>query len=338
MDDEQQQRQPEQQTGLTRRQLLRTVAGTTLAAVPLALAADEGEAAAADALPRRVLGKTGVRVPILGFGTAAAGIRRNVANAVALYNEAIDAGVNYMDTAPSHTGYGRAQEQLGHVLKDRRKDVFLVTKTHEARGDDALRLLRRNLKELQTDRADLVYVHSLGDMDVDTVVGRGGVLPALLKAKRDGLTRFVGISGHHRPGKFLRVLASEYGDQIDVMMLAVNFADRHTYDFEGKVLPAAAQKNIGLAAMKVFGGANWSDKGMSNSMMPAAHHRSAFRYALSLPRVSVAVIGMATAGEFRRNLAWARQFKPLSAAERAALEAPGQALAAKWGAHFGPVA
>lgn len=286
-------------------------------------------------LPRRVLGKTGVRVPILGFGTASLGIRRNVPNAVELLNEAIDRGVNYMDTAPSHTGYGRAQVQLGHVLKNRRKDVFLVTKSHEANGDAALRLLQSNLRELQTGYADLVYVHSLGDLDVDTVTAKDGILPALMKAKKDGLCRFVGISGHHRPAKFLKILADW---DIDVMMCAVNFADRNTYDFEGRVFPVAARKNVGLVAMKVFGGADWRSQAMSNRMMPEEYLRQAFRYSLSLPRVATSVIGMATREELLQNLAWAKQFQPLSPAERAALEEPGRKLAGQWGAHFGAVA
>lgn len=317
---------------LTRRELIRTAAGA-LAVGALAAMEDESEAAVGT-LPRRVLGKTGVRVPILGFGTASCGIRRNLRNGADLYNRAIDAGVNYMDTAPLNTGYGIAQKQLGVVLKDRRREVFLVTKTHESDGDAALRLLERNLKELQTDHADLVYAHSLGSLDMETALGKNGVFAALQKAKREGLTRFVGVSGHHRPARFLRAMA-EY--PLDVMMCAVNFVDRNTYNFEERVLPVAAEKNIGLAAMKVFGGANWQDKGMSNRMLPPEHLESGLRYALSLPRVAVAVIGMATEEELRRNLLWARRFQPLTAREREALRPVGRALAQKWGEHFGAV-
>jgi uncharacterized protein len=313
----------------TRRDFLRTAAAATLGT-----GLQAGEGAAAEKLPHRVLGKTGVRVPILGFGTAPTGIRRNIPTGVSIYNEAIDLGITYFDTAPTHTGYGRAQAQLGHVLKDRRKEVFLVTKCHESGGDDALRLLERNLKELQTDRADLVHVHSLGSLELETALGKNGVLAALLKAKKEGLTRFVGISGHHRPQRFLRVLADF---DVDVIMCAVNFADRYTYDFENKVWPAAARENVGLVAMKVFGGMKYSDKGMTNSMMPAQHLHSAFRYALSVPRVSLAVVGMATQEELRRNVQWAKQFKPLTEAERKALAPIGKKLAASWGAHFGAV-
>lgn len=314
---------------LTRRELLLGAAGASGAAE----LADPVEAAAGP-LPRQVLGKTGVQVPILGFGTAPCGIRRSLANGAALYHEAIDLGVTYLDTAPSHTGYGRAQAQLGQVLKERRKEVFLVTRCHEANGEAALQLLRKNLKELRTDHADLVHIHSLGGLDVRSVLGKNGIYPALLKARRDGLLRFIGVSGHHRPGRFIQLLKEA---ELDVMMCAVNFVDRHTYDFENRVWPVAAKKNIGMVAMKVFGGMRYDEKSMTNSMMPAEYLGSAFRYALSLPRVSIAVIGMATREELRRNVAWAKSFQPLTPEERRALNPVGKKLAGKWGAHLGPV-
>jgi len=314
----------------TRRELLQMAAvGTVALGMELPVEADQTDTP----LPQRTLGKTGVRVPILGYGTAPTGMRRELKDAIALYNEAIDLGVNYMDTAPEHTGYGKAQEQLGYVLKERRKEVFLVTKCYEARGDDALKLLEKNLKELQTDHADLVYAHSLGELNLNVALSKDGVLPALLKAKRDGLTRFVGISGHHRPHKFLTALEAF---EIDVMMNAVNFADRHTYNFEEKVWPTAARKKVGLVAMKVFGGAQRAG-GASNSMMPADYLQLALRYALSVPNVSLAVVGMGTREELRRNLAWAKRFKRLNDEERREVAALGRELAEKWGAHFGAV-
>jgi uncharacterized protein len=292
-------------------------------------------AAAADLpLPHRVLGKTGVRVPILGLGTASAGERLKRDEAIKLYHEAIALGVNYFDTAPKFAGYGEAQQQLGYALQGRRKEVFLVTKCWKPRADEALKLLESNLKELQTSHADLVYAHSVGDskMPIDVILGKGGVMEFLVRAKKEGLTRFIGISGHCRPWKFLRVI-KEY--QIDVMMNAVNFVDKHTYDFEGAVWPTAAKHNIGLVAMKVFGG----QKGvsLSNSMMPLEHHQQAFRYALSQPHVALACIGMATSEELRRNVSWAKSFTPMTPQEIAALHDTGKELAAKWKHHFGAV-
>ena len=77
-------------------------------------------------VPTRALGKTGERISVLGFGTAAAGTRLNLRDAVRLYEEALNLGVTYFDTAPEFAGYGKAQEQLSYLLKERRKEVYQI--------------------------------------------------------------------------------------------------------------------------------------------------------------------------------------------------------------------
>src|SRR5262245_2751618 len=256
-----------------------------------ALALAPGEAGAAEgakALPQTTLGRPGVKVPILGLGTAPAGFRKEK-EAVAFYNQCIDAGLTYLDTAPEFTGYGKAQPYLGEVLKGRRKEVFVVTKCHEPDGEKALALLRQNLAELKIERADLVYAHSIGadKMAPRAIFAKGGVCKALEKAKKDGLTRLVGVSGHNRPGRFLQAL-KEW--DFDVMMNAVSLVSRHIYNFEEKVWPEAAKKGVALAAMKVFGG-QASGKSAKGARMPDELKQAAIRYALGLPQVSVVVIG-----------------------------------------------
>ncbi len=288
-------------------------------------------------LPSRVLGKTGVELPILGFGTAASGTRLPQREAVALYEAAFEEGITYFDTAPELGGYGQAQHQLSHLVRQVRSRMFLVTKCFEPDGERALRLLERSLKELQTDYADLVFVHSVGDdkMDPRTVFGKSGTYAALMKAKAGGLTRFVGLSGHNRPGRFRDALRHF---EIDVLLNAVNFADCHTYGFEEQIWPAAARANVGLIAMKVYGGAQHpAPAGLSHCRMPAAYRDSAFRYALSIPGVACAVIGMATRRELTENLRRARTFTPLSSLEIARLRQEGRLLAREWSDHFGPV-
>ena len=199
-------------------------------------------------LPQRVLGKTGEQVPILGLGSAPGGMGLKDDAAIQLYHTALDLGVTYLDTAP---GYARAQVQLGEVIKDRRDEAFLVTKTVANGGKKALEILEQSLKDLQTDQVDLTYVHSLGGLDVDQVLAPDGSLAALREAQKRGWTRFVGFTAHNMPEKSVRLLQEA---EVDVVMFAMNYADRHTYNFEGKALSLAVAQNAGVAAMKVYGG------------------------------------------------------------------------------------
>jgi aryl-alcohol dehydrogenase-like predicted oxidoreductase len=283
--------------------------------------------------PQRTLGKTGVSVPILGLGTVAVGNLTDRKAAIDLINRAIDLGVTYIDTAPPRTsraaltGYGRAQGTLKEILKDRRKEIFIVTKCLEIEGEKALVLLKKSLDELGVEQVDLAYSHSIGHAvyDFDTLVGPNGTMAALEKAKQDGLTRFVGVTGHNRPEKFLKVVQTR---SIDVMMNAVNIVDRHTYAFEDVVWPTAREKKIGLVAMKVFGG------GVQTCRMPEELREASFRYALSVPDVALAVIGMRTRQELEQNVGWARAFKPMGTDEAQALKAKTVELAKQWGVHL----
>ena len=283
-------------------------------------------------LPTRDLGGTGVRVPILGMGTVSPG-NLPEKEAVALLNRAIDMGVTFIDTAPGSTrvalltGYGRAQRYLNGVLRERRKEVFLVTKCLEPDGARTLDLLRANIKELGVEQIDLTYTHSIGHAvyDFDQLVGDKGPMAALERAKRDGLTRFIGITGHNRPEKFARVLARR---GIDAMMNAVNIVDRHTYSFESLVWPTARKQNVGLVAMKVLGG------GIRTCKMPEALRHASFRFAQSVPGVALTVIGMSSIKELEQNVEWARTFKPMTADEANDLRKQTVALAKEWGPHL----
>ena len=178
-----------------------------------------------DPLPHRVLGKTGERVPILGLGTGPGGMGLENDAAVSLYHQAIDLGVTYVDTAP---GYGRAQVQLGRVMADRRDEVFLVSKALADDAEKALSIVEQSLKDLQTDHVDLVYVHSVGNRDVDRVLAPDGSLAGLREAQRRGWTRFVGFTAHNTPARAARMLQEA---EVDVVMFAMNQADRFTYNF-----------------------------------------------------------------------------------------------------------
>jgi aryl-alcohol dehydrogenase-like predicted oxidoreductase len=286
------------------------------------------------ALPQRVLGRTGVKVPVLGLGTAPAG-HRPEKEAVAFFHQCIDSGVTHLDTGPQSGGYGNAQVYLGQVLKERRQEVFIAARCCEPDGEEALKQLKRSLADLQIDQADLVYAQSIGDdkMTPERIFAAGGVCKALEKARRDGLTRWLGVSGHNRPWRFLK--AMEEWD-FDVMLNAVSLVSRRIYNFEEQVWPAAAGKGIGLLGMKVFGGVKDSAKSAKGAHLPDDLKQEGLRYALGLPSVSGIVLGMIDDEELRQTLAWVRSWTPLTAEELTALEQPTRALAGQWGEVYGP--
>ncbi len=288
-----------------------------------------------ETLPTRLLGNTGVRVPIIGVGTAPAGFRGRK-QAAAVYHECLDLGITYVDTAPEFAGYGKAQVALGDVLKTRRDEAFVVTKCWEPDGEKALALLKKNLRELQTDRADVVYAHSLGadNMDPKVILGANGVLPALAKAQKDGLVRFIGVSGHNRPARFLQVIR-EF--EIQVMMNAVSFVARHIYDFETTVWPEAHKRGIALVAMKVFGGAPGGPKEPKQARVADGDLLGAFRYAQSLPNISTVVLGIHDREQLHQIITWAKSFRRLDEREMTELLAHGKTLSEKWGSCYGPV-
>ena len=146
----------------------------------------------------------------------------------------------------------------------------------------------------------------------------------LREAQRRGWTRFIGVTAHNAPWRTARVLKEA---EIDVVMLAMNIADRYTYNFENEVLPLAIEKNVGVAAMKVYGGAldmNYDKPAPSALAAHGPHdHETALRYALGLSGVGTAVVGVFTEDELVQNVAWARGIKPLDGRTASSLSAPG---------------
>jgi uncharacterized protein len=283
-------------------------------------------------LPQRRFGKAEERVPVVGLGTGPGGMGLTNEEAVALYHAAIDRGVTYIDTAP---GYGRAHVQLGEVLASRREEVFLVAKCWTSSADEVLRIHEQSLRDLRTGHVDLLYAHCIGSFEPEQLLAPDGVFAGLHEARRRGWTRYIGFTAHHNTWK-AEVLLREV--EVDAVMLAMNFADRHTYAFEERILPLAHSLDLGIACMKVYGGAREMNyEAHRESALGSRDHHPAFRYALGLPGVAVAVIGMYTVEELERNIAWAQNWEPLTAEEEEQLRAEGRKLAAEWGTHFGTV-
>lgn len=294
----------------------------------------QGEPQKTSSLPNRMLGRTGRRVSILGIGMAPLGSdQTSFAEAEAVVHHALDSGITYVDVSPD---YGNAEDKLKNALKGRRDQVFLVTKVNPQQGDAAgvQRQIERSLQRMGVDTIDAVHIHNLGDFDMAAVLTDNGALGGLKEARRRGLIRFIGTSGHMRPARFATAFAT---GQIDLTMNALNFADRHNYAFEELALPVARQHHLGIVAMKVLGGArNWSYDGKTPATF-AAYHEQAIRYWLGIPGVSTAVLGFSTAGEIDAAVRVARSWRPLSNAERTALLSEGERLARTRGLYYGPV-
>ena len=307
------------------------VVGAALDPLPSQRAPDAG------ALPRRVLGRTKLKVTTLTLGAAPFGIADDVPvdEGIQIVRAALDAGVNFIDTAP---GYGKSEDVVGKALGQRRREIVLATKVRADTRAKAEESLAGSFQRLKTDFVDILYLHDLGDRDVEKARQADGVFTWFLEQKQAGKCRFVGISGHNLPARFIPFIES--GD-VDVILVALNFADRFTYGFEETVLPVARKHDVGIVAMKAFGGpdgktGSWGTRN-AKPMVSTAHLELAVRYALSLPGVATANLGVHTLEQFRQDLAMVRRFQPLTAGEQDQLATMGRQLAKEWGPHFGPV-
>ena len=284
-----------------------------------------------DAMPTRNLGRTGYRPGIFSLGGQAAIEQpNNDAVAVPIVERALDLGINYLDTAAMYGGEARwSQRYIGQVMKHRRRETFLASKTHDRTRDGSLRLLEESLRLLQTDHLDLWQVHNLSRLEqVEQIFSPGGAMEALQQAREQKLVRFLGCTGHAAPAVLAEALRRF---PFDTLLLAVNAADKHHLSFIDHLLPLAVEKQMGIIGMKVpargrllsswtppAGGERspWMrDRGPGTLSM-----REAFDYVLSLP-VSTVIIGCDSLAQLEENVQLARRFTPLSDEQMAALVA-----------------
>ncbi|MBI4342137.1 MAG: aldo/keto reductase [Candidatus Omnitrophica bacterium] len=261
-------------------------------------------------IPTRFLGNTGANVTIVGMGGE--GTLRTwgrQAEAAVIVQRALDLGITYFDTAPAYSG---SQDYYGAVLGERRRGVFLASKTHDRTRDGSLRLLDESLRRLRTDRLDLWQLHNLNEVEeLEAIFGRGGAIHALEEAQRDGRVRFVGVTGHYDPAVLVEAIRRY---RFDTVLASLNAADRHRLSFIDRLLPEAVSRGVGVIGMKVVA------KGALLRPGGIATMQEALGYVLSLP-ISTAIIGFQTAGEVEDAVRIARGFEPLPSSERARLEA-----------------
>ena len=309
------------------------VASAALPASASTLPALPSNPATPQAMPTRNLGKTGYRVGIFSLGGQAALERPdNEAAAVPIIEKAIDLGVNYIDTSSIYGGPKRWSERyIGEVMKTRRNEVFLASKTKERTKEGSLRMLEESFKLLNTDHLDLWQLHDVGsDNEVQQIFAKGGAMEALLQAKDQKLVRYLGITGHFRPEPLMDCI---HRYPFDCILMAVNAADPHHYSFSEQLLPLAVEKQMGIIGMKVPARgrilSSWTPppmeqqkhswEGMVLAPTPGTlDMKQAFGYAVSLP-VSTVIIGCDSVAQLEQNVQLAREFTPFNDKQMLAL-------------------
>ncbi|MHB9002068.1 MAG: aldo/keto reductase [Thermoanaerobaculia bacterium] len=296
--------------------LARDVAGTAPAKLPPL----PDNKVTQTAMPTRNLGRTGYRVGIFSLGGQAAIEQANNADvAVPIIERALDLGVNYIDTSARYGGDERWSEQyIGQVMKRRRREAFLATKTHDRTRDGSLRLLEKSLALLQTDHIDLWQIHNLSRMEqIDQIFAKGGAVEALVKARDEKIVRAIGITGHADPNVLLAGLKRF---DFDCILMAVNAADQYHLPFAKELLPLAVEKEMGIIGMKIPARGRLIAGSRHDGTLTMAE---AMRYTLSLP-VSTVIVGCDTIAQLEENVKIARAFTPLSGPQLAALSAKAE--------------
>ncbi len=258
-------------------------------------------------IPTRTLGKTGRAVTIFGLGGE--GVLRTWGQdraAAQVITRALDQGVTYCDTAPAYAG---SIDYYGATLGERRKQVFLASKTHERSRDGSLHLLDQTLRRLRTDHLDLWQLHDLRTLDdLDYIFSKGGALEALIEAKADGRVKNLGLTGHHDPAILLEGMRRF---AFDTVLVALNAGDVHRLPFISTVLAEAQRQNMGVIAMKVCA---------QRRLLARLSMQESLGYVWSLPGVSLAIVGCETPEEVDENAELARTFAPLAPEKMRELE------------------
>lgn len=171
-------------------------------------------------MPFRVLGRTGIKVPILGFGSGSRFLMyKDEDKALEALERALNLGITYLDTAHAY-GNGQSEERIGRLMATRRKEVVLSTKIPARTAEQARRQIELSLKRLQTDHLDVLHIHDLkGAKDVVAIEARGGVLEALYEARDQKVVRAIGITSHANPAG-LRDLLERH--DFDCTQMALN--------------------------------------------------------------------------------------------------------------------
>ena len=261
----------------------------------------------AKGLPTRVLGKTGVKVPLMTIGTGSRFMGNTRDKRLEILEHALDHGLYYWDTAAIYKKQDSdefSEQQLGELLKVRRNEVFLATKVSDRDPELAKKTIEQSLKRLQTDYIDLYQVHSVESVeDVKNFTSPGGVLDLLHQYRDEGVIGHIGFSGH-RSGEGMKYAAENF--DFDTMLIAMNHWVQWDESPEKQAIPAAAGKGMGIIAMKVV---------RPKDTIEGLDVDKLLRYALSLEGISTAVVGIDSIEVLQKNIETIRNYKPLEEEE-----------------------
>jgi len=267
----------------------------------------------ADTIPIRVLGKTKVKLPILGYGGAALpkvwGNPLSLEDRVKLVRYAYDRGLRYFDTAGN---YMESQPILGEALKGIRNNVYLATKVETTVVTEVRKAVEKSLKELRTDYLDVIQIHGTPGIEQMTVEQAMKIHGELVKLRDERIVRFIGFSAHSYFDKALALIET---DGFDLCMLSYGYIPRgynqiwsaRMTELRNACVAKAHDLNMGIIAMKVIGGGllgAWSGyivPGFDKKRLvklPAA----AIRYVLQDERIHLLTIGMRLKEEVDANI------------------------------------
>ena len=231
-------------------------------------------------LPRKTLGRTGLTVTRLGIGGA-------YCKTVEGYRSALDCGVNYLDTARAYRD-GDDERVVGQAIAGRRNDLVLATKTGRRDAAGAREDLETSLRLLGTDYIDIWQIHYLNTQaEREQVLGPDGAMEAAIKAREQGLVRFIGVTGH----VWSEVVQAAGTGLFDTVLCWYNCAMREP---EELLFPQAAEQDMGVVIMS----ATRAGKLLEASDVPPLE--GFYRYVLSHPDVSLTIMGLRDPDQFKR--------------------------------------
>ena len=230
-------------------------------------------------LPVTILGRTGLAVTRLGIGGA-------YCETVEGYRAALDCGVNYVDTARVYRD-GQDEEVIGAAIAGRREKLVLSTKTLQRDAVGARQDLETSLRLLRTDHVDIWHLHHLNtEAERVRALGPGGAMEAALKAREEGLIRFIGVTGH----AWVEIGQAVATGLFDTVLCWYNCAMKEP---ESLIFPHAPEHQAGVVIMN----ASRNDKLFRGPEAPAPE--DFYRYVLSHPAVHTTIMGLRSIELFR---------------------------------------